>query len=248
MQLSLYLLPLSERSYLIPFLISSLCLAASTAMARPPESGARLQVEALSPEEAVRLPGALGHWRPEAIRWYTAEDPERRRRQMREMTRALKRPCYYCHTRNFKEYTDQHLISLQMMAISASYSLKCSDCHLGQRGLSALGAQSLVMWRVTAKNKKTCADCHVKGRSLKVLTPEGERSRARIAKEVAQLAPSLSLPPALIRDFVKQIVNPSTQSPAGQSSAEERDSPSPEASPAPPAQQVPDIDNERSRD
>ena len=251
--MNLNLLFLSNKiSLSIPLLISSLFFIASTTSARPSESGTRLQVEVLSPEEPVMLTGGLERWRPEAVRWYTAEDEDQRRRQMREMTRALKRPCYYCHTRNFKEYTDQHLISLQMMAISARYALKCSDCHLGQRGLSALGAQSLVMWRFSAKNEKTCADCHIKGHGFKELTPQGERSRERVAKEVAQIAPSLSLPPALMRDFVKQITQPSTRSPTEEPTApptEGSTEGSTEDPATPPAEQIPHIpDDQRSRD
>ena len=104
------------------------------------------EVHTLVPQSTVLLKVDMSQWQQKAQAWYTDNDPMKKRRQMREMTRALKRSCYYCHTRNFKGYTAVKDITLQMMVISQQQQIKCADCHQGQRGLSKVGAISLLMW------------------------------------------------------------------------------------------------------
>ena len=64
------------------------------------------------------------NWHERASQWFDQADPKSRRKQMRQMTRALKQPCRYCHTPDFKDFTDKKLISQQMMAISAEHDVE----------------------------------------------------------------------------------------------------------------------------
>jgi hypothetical protein len=126
-------------------------------------------IQALVPQTGVLLKVDMSKWQKKSQAWYTDHDPMKRRKQMREMTRALKRSCYYCHTRNFKRYTEVKDITLQMMVISHQQQIKCADCHQGQRGLTKVGALSLLMWRYSVSQNKQCHDCHQERSQFKKL-------------------------------------------------------------------------------
>lgn len=132
---------------------------------------------ALTPNEPAVLSGSLEYWQAKAQSWYRSTEPSAQRQQMREMSRPLKQSCYYCHTRRFKSYVEEnYLISLQMMAISAEQDLSCADCHIGQKGLTELGAKSLIQWRWAFKQGRNCSECHQAQHKFKKLTAKGQAS------------------------------------------------------------------------
>jgi len=124
-------------------------------------------------EQSQALP-VQADWTARADAWFTAKDETARRKEMREMTRALRQPCRYCHTPDFTGYTDKQLISQQMMALSAEHAVACADCHTGKNDLSDLGKVSAVMWALSAERKTFCGTCHVKHERFGKLTPEGQ--------------------------------------------------------------------------
>ncbi|MEE2643825.1 MAG: hypothetical protein VYD19_02720 [Myxococcota bacterium] len=122
--------------------------------------------------------GSDEDWQRRASAWFKSADQSARRRQMRQISRALKRPCSACHTRGFKGYTDPQLkrLTLQMMSLSAERGRECSDCHQGRRGLSALGEESRHCWRLAERRSLFCEACHLSGPSFRKLTPLGRES------------------------------------------------------------------------
>jgi hypothetical protein len=112
--------------------------------------------------------------------WFDSEEIKARRKQMRQMTRALKQPCKYCHTAGFKGYTDRHSISLEMMVMSAEHDVQCDECHIRKEALTPLGVQSAKMIKIGQQLQVECNHCHVKQRKFKILTPHGETYRAEI--------------------------------------------------------------------
>ena len=66
---------------------------------------------------------------------------QRRRKEMRKVTRALKQPCRYCHTPDFKGYTEKLLISQQMMALSAATACMCG-LPQGKEGYTEMGQRA----------------------------------------------------------------------------------------------------------
>lgn len=161
---------------------------------------------AIAPRSTVTLKGPISSWRERASQWYKSDDLKSRRRQMRQMSKPLKRPCYYCHTRNFKDYIDStYLISLQMMAISSEQDLKCADCHIGKRGLTVLGAKSLIQWRYAADQGRECSDCHQDKGHFKRLNERGERSREELISWLDQHGSKLKLPSQTISAFKQQL-------------------------------------------
>ena len=193
------------------FLILALCLffkhitsawhlldAPAHAQAPPP------QAHAITPPAFMLLSGEIAPWWRRALAWYAPPPAPpntpapltdtHKRAQMRQLSRDLGRGCYGCHERGFKGYTDRGLISAQMMAISAEHGVGCGECHLGERGLSELGARSLLMWRYTYEAGLDCADCHPQGERFKALTPRGEREREGVQEALKRLSVSLGVP------------------------------------------------------
>lgn len=161
---------------------------------------------ALTPTSPAILDGSVESWKQSAQTWYISSSLVDKRRQMREMSRPLKRPCYYCHTRNFKAYVEStYLISLQMMAVSAEQGVKCKDCHQGQRGLTELGAKSLIQWRYAVKHHKKCSDCHAPNGRFKKLTSEGKASIKDLIKALTENNQNLNVPPKVTQIFLKQL-------------------------------------------
>lgn len=112
------------------------------------------------------------HQRAQA--WFESDDKKKRRLQMRQMTRALKQPCKYCHTAGFKGYTDRHTVSLEMMALSAEHDLRCDECHAGKKALTETGKQARKMKQVSQDLGVQCTHCHIPLQKFKLLTSEGE--------------------------------------------------------------------------
>ena len=108
-----------------------------------------------------------------AAAWFKSTDPKARRIQMREMTRALKQPCRYCHSQDFRSYTDKYLISLEMMAWSAEQNVRCSGCHVGKEKLSVLGEKAKTMMKISETEAKDCRNCHESGARYRKLTQAG---------------------------------------------------------------------------
>ena len=106
--------------------------------------------------------------------WFDSEDKKKRRLQMRQMTRALKQPCKYCHTAGFKGYTDRHTVSLEMMVLSAEHDLRCDACHTGKTTLTDVGLQARKMKEVSKRLGVDCTHCHLPKMKFKALTPQGE--------------------------------------------------------------------------
>ena len=138
--------------------------------------GSRLEAAPSSKLEKLRL---------RASAWFTHEDKKLRRKQMRVMTRALKQPCKYCHTKSFKGFTDKYEISLRMMALSAEHNVACGECHLGKKALSPLGKQSQQMMTLSERLGVECTECHVERARFKKLTPKGleHKEAIRIKQE-----------------------------------------------------------------
>ena len=163
---------------------------------------------AISPQPSVTLHGDVESWRHRAQAWYTSSETIDRRKQMREMSRPLKRPCYYCHTRNFKDYVEStYLISLQMMAVSAEQNVKCKDCHQGQRGLTDLGAKALIQWRYSVAKQKDCATCHEPQGQFKKLTVEGQASILSLIHELERGKYLKGIPQSVTIRFLEQLKN-----------------------------------------
>ena len=119
------------------------------------------------------------NWHERASKWFEQADPGARRKQMRQMTRALKQPCRYCHTPDFKDFTAKKLISQQMMAISAEHDVACKDCHLGKKVLSELGKTAQKMWQLSIQKEVSCEHCHKPQSKFKALTRAGKAFKAR---------------------------------------------------------------------
>ena len=113
-------------------------------------------------------------WKARAAAWFKSTDEADRRKQMREVTQALRQPCRYCHTPDFTGYTDKHLISLQMMALSAEHNVTCADCHAGKDTLTEMGRLAQPMWALSAERKTFCGECHVKHKRFSSITQKGE--------------------------------------------------------------------------
>jgi nitrate/TMAO reductase-like tetraheme cytochrome c subunit len=119
-------------------------------------------------------------WQARAAAWFKdAPDTTAKRKAMRQITKALKQPCRYCHTPDWKGYTDKLLISQQMMALSAEHDVPCADCHAGKTELTALGEKARPMFALARKKVVDCGHCHVPQKKFKALTPEGEAHKAK---------------------------------------------------------------------
>lgn len=155
--------------------------AAPTA-AKPVEAKA---AEAQKPEakptmddQTVKPAPVESDWHARAEKWFSSTDPKVRRKEMRAATKALKQSCFYCHTKGFKGYHDNKLISQQMMAMSAEHDVSCADCHAGKRELTEMGETAQHMWRLVQKKKVFCEHCHTPHKRFAELTPAGKAFKA----------------------------------------------------------------------
>jgi hypothetical protein len=131
------------------------------------------------------------------------------------MSKPLKRSCYYCHQKSFKGYVEaQYLISLQMMAISAEQGLSCADCHLGRRGLTELGAQSLIQWRYSHEKGLDCSDCHQPKGRFRSLTPRGLEASSRVMSELEERGRTLGVSPEVITRWIARFESDNLKQPS----------------------------------
>lgn len=165
----------------------ALALLAGLALlaASPPSTAPATAPASAAPPStpAATLLGPLpveADWQARASAWFgEAKEEPARRTAMREITKALKEPCRYCHTPDWKGYTDKLAISRQMMALSAEHGVPCADCHEGKDALSALGQTAQTMWKIAHEQKVDCGHCHVPGKRFKALTAAGEAFEAK---------------------------------------------------------------------
>ncbi|MEE2786632.1 MAG: hypothetical protein VX589_04780 [Myxococcota bacterium] len=113
-------------------------------------------------------------WRDRGMKWFKSTDMKGRRKEMRAVTRALKRPCKYCHTRDFKGFVGHRTITQQMMAMSVEHNVACSDCHAGRDAWTEMGERSKSMWKIVHQRKVFCEHCHLKNRRFEGLTEAGQ--------------------------------------------------------------------------
>lgn len=114
-------------------------------------------------------------WKGRAAAWFKdAQTDVERRKAMRAITQAIKQPCRYCHTPDWTGYTDKHLISKQMMALSVENDVACADCHAGKVEMTALGETSRVMWALARSKAVDCGHCHVPKAKFKTLNAAGK--------------------------------------------------------------------------
>lgn len=163
------------------FFAAAALLGAAFAAASPtaPEKApaAPEKSPASAPRELGPVPIEGEDFAARADAWYTApaDDKKGRRAEMRPLGAALKQPCRYCHTRDFKSYTDRLDISRQMMALSAEHKVACADCHAGKRAHTELGQQAQRMWLLSHEEGVFCEACHTPGAQFKELTDQGAR-------------------------------------------------------------------------
>jgi len=125
------------------------------------------------PTKPVQLPGV--DWHARAEKWFTASDEDTRKAQMKEASRALKRPCKYCHTEDFEGYTENKELAQQMMALSAENGVTCQDCHDGRDKFTKLGEDAKHMWAFSVEKKMFCDDCHQPQTKFEKLTEKGKK-------------------------------------------------------------------------
>ena len=140
----------------------------------PPPSPATI-AEPPPTESAIRLPGV--DWHARAQKWFRTDDKEGRKEQMKAAGRTLERPCKYCHTKDFSGFTENKLITQEMMALSVENDVECGDCHAGRDLLTELGEKSGVMWEFAADQGAFCDRCHVPNTKFEKLTKNGVKSK-----------------------------------------------------------------------
>lgn len=144
---------------------------------------AALAIAATSPPP---LTVAGADWKARADAWFgEAKDEKARRKAMRSFTKALKRPCKYCHTTDFKGWQDEQLrlLSQQMMAISVEHGVECKDCHKGRTGFTEFGEKAQPMWQIARDKGVGCEHCHVPKKRFAELTPEGLKFQDSLKKK-----------------------------------------------------------------
>lgn len=149
--------------------LTAACLLLAGATPKPPPASRPIEVDGAD-------------WRARSMAWFVSADTAERRTEMRSAGQALKQACRYCHTPDFKDYTDKQAISRQMMALSAEHGVTCAECHSGRETFTELGERSREMWTLALEKKVFCDHCHVTKTKFEKLTPEGETYRKAHAK------------------------------------------------------------------
>jgi len=131
---------------------------------KPIPSGDAARRETTKPNQSSVLGAAPieSDWRARSLKWFKASTIPKQRKEMRAASRALKKPCKYCHTKDFKGYTAKRLIAQQMMALSAENDVGCHDCHAGRGAFTELGRKAKPMWKLVHHKKVFCDHCHIK--------------------------------------------------------------------------------------
>jgi hypothetical protein len=128
------------------------------------------QSQALSEALSERKP-----WRDRAMAWFSANQAETQRQEMRALSKSIQYGCFDCHTKGFKGYLENRLISQQMMAISVENGVGCEHCHIGALGLNEAGVKSKKMWQWSIELQRDCLFCHEEKQGFKKLNGEGEK-------------------------------------------------------------------------
>ncbi|MFN3198200.1 MAG: cytochrome c3 family protein [Bradymonadia bacterium] len=125
-------------------------------------------------------------WDARAEAWFENEDPKMRRREMKQFTKALKRPCKHCHSKDFKSYPDARLklVSQQMMHVSKTHGVACKDCHAGRDAYTPMGETSKQMWAISLEQKVDCSHCHTPNQRFAALTEAGETFKKTSKKKL----------------------------------------------------------------
>ncbi len=124
----------------------------------------------------LNVPGA--DWHAKAERWFTSKDEKERKAQMKEASRALKRPCKNCHTEDFEGFIDEDrkVLTQQMMSISFDSGLQCKDCHDGKEKMTELGETAEKMYDLSREKGVYCDECHQTNQSMfKDLSEKGKK-------------------------------------------------------------------------
>ena len=132
---------------------------------------------AVTPMEVIADSEALpidSNWKARAAQWFATTDKVARRKEMRKIVKALKQPCRYCHSTDFKSFTAHLKVSRQMMDLSAEHGVECSDCHAGKTEYTQMGKIAADMWKLAREKKVFCGHCHVKGSKFAHLTAAGQ--------------------------------------------------------------------------
>ena len=161
-------------------IISGLFLNATVIQGEPLDKEVTIQKNVAETPEAK--PSSLpieSDWRARAMHWFTSTETKKQRKEMRTATRALRQPCRYCHTPDFKGYTDKRLVTQQMMALSAEHGVTCTDCHNGKNTFTKMGETAQKMWSLSRQEKIFCDGCHIKGKAFKLLNEFGEKYKAK---------------------------------------------------------------------
>ena len=151
-----------------------------------PKTGGKTIVKSDSAQTGNKPSEKLGpapvesDWRGRAMKWFKSDVLKERGKQMRMVSRALKKPCKYCHTKDFKGFTQNRLITQQMMALSTEHGVECSDCHAGRGQLTEFGKKSQPMWRLVHSEKVFCDHCHTKQSKFEKLTPAGQAHKEKV--------------------------------------------------------------------
>jgi len=123
-------------------------------------------------------------WKARADAWFTTTGDKARQKEMRKQTKALRKPCKHCHTRDWEGYTDRLDISRQMMALSAEHGVPCGDCHAGKKDkLTELGTKTKPWWKLSMEKKGFCEHCHVPAKRFEVRTAAGKKYAAEAKKK-----------------------------------------------------------------
>ena len=124
----------------------------------------------------VRVSPVKSDWKARSMAWFKTKDEKSQRKEMRAATKALRKPCRYCHTPDFKGYTEKRLIAQQMMAMSEEHGVQCTACHAGRKGLTPKGKIAEKMWEWSIERGVFCETCHLKGAGFEKLSPAGKKS------------------------------------------------------------------------
>jgi hypothetical protein len=114
-------------------------------------------------------------WQERALTWFSSTKIEDQRTEMRVLSKSIQYGCFDCHTKGFKGYLPNQLISQQMMAIAVENDVKCEYCHIGSLGLNQIGVKSQKMWKWSIELGKDCLFCHEEKQRFKKLNAEGEK-------------------------------------------------------------------------
>jgi len=139
-----------------------------------PGSGLKPPVAAMEMTAHSKALPIESNWKERAAQWFSTTDTVARRKEMRKIVKAIKQPCRYCHSTDFKSFTAHLQISRQMMALSAEHGVECSDCHAGKTEYTQMGKIAADMWKLAREKKVFCGHCHVKDSRFVHLTAAGQ--------------------------------------------------------------------------